>query len=138
MKAVSAPLIVAAAAAGAVAAAAAGAVAAASSAQALAGRARHPTAPPIPIANNVRMVRFMVAGSALWFPVKTNTPLTFTMAALTGNVPTSARTQSILIVRKGESKSKIVDEIGTTPLDQCRISLQRECRGRTTLPREGT
>src|SRR3954467_9804370 len=58
MKAVSAPLIVAAAAAGAVA------VADASSAQATAGMARYPAAPPIPIANDVRSFRLMIAFSA--------------------------------------------------------------------------
>src|SRR3954451_3006011 len=62
MKAVSAPLIVAAAAAGAVTVAVA--VADASSAQATAGRARYPAAPPIPIANDVRNFRLMIAFSA--------------------------------------------------------------------------
>src|SRR3954469_17518224 len=58
MKAVSAPLIVAAAAAGAVA------VADASSAQATAGRARYPGAPPTPFANDARSFRLMIAISA--------------------------------------------------------------------------
>src|SRR3954447_12443996 len=121
MKAVSAPLIV--------AAAAGGAVADASSAQAPVGRATHASAPPITIADIVPRYRFMVAS----FPGVVSLGAQYPPSTFAGHVDrhlTTARARSILNREERRARSKIVDEKGTTPLDQCRNSSQYGCRGR--------
>src|SRR4051794_14780384 len=108
MKAVSAPLIV--------AAAAAGAVADASWAQAPAGRARHPTAPPTPIADNVRNVRLMVAFSAAGGSYKAwhETLPRSTLATMAGTRRRRPKRAEVPRREERRVKSENMDGIGTT------------------------